>query len=74
MVHARAEVGDHLQLLAGAVDQGRVDLVGDGGHQNLGPLNGGFERRTVHGRVLEVQLGVEKLAHTGLDRIREASG
>ena len=74
MVHARAEVGDHLQLVARAVDQVGVDDVGDGGHQNLGALDGGLQGGAVHRLVLQVQLGVEQLAHPRFDRVGQASG
>ena len=74
VIHARAEVGDHLQLFAGAVDQVCVNEVGDGGRQDLGPLNRRLQRRPVHRLVLKVQLGVEQFAHPRFDRVRQASG
>jgi len=74
MVHARAEVGDHLQLLARACDQFGVQLVGDGRRQHLGPLQGGGQFVARHRPVGQVQLGVEKFAHPRLNGVRQASG
>ena len=59
VVHARAELGDQLQLRPGAGEQAPVQPVGDGGHQRVGG----------HGAVFGVQLHVEQLAHAELDRI-----
>jgi len=74
VIHARAEVGDHLQLIACARDQFGVQLVGDGRRQHLSPLQGRSQLIARHRPVGQVQLGVEKFAHPRFDRVRQASG
>jgi len=74
VVHPGTEVGDHLQLFAGPGDQLRVEAVSDGRHQHLGPQQGLSQGGAVKRAVGEVQLGIEQLAHAGLDRVRQAAG
>jgi len=71
MVDAVAEVCDQLHLLAGLGDQMGVDGVGDRGNQYVGLSHslGDFGFR--HRLVIEIQMGVEKFAHSRLDEFRE---
>ncbi|MNE04645.1 hypothetical protein D3C80_971820 [compost metagenome] len=74
VVHARAEVGDHLQLLARARNQVGVQMVGDGRDQDLGALQGGGQVVARHRPVGQIQFGVEQFAQTCFHRIGQASG
>ena len=71
VVDAGAEVGDQLQLLAGRGDDAGVDAVGDGRHQHVGARHRRGQARRRQRRVVEIELGVEQLAHPRLHRIGE---
>ncbi len=74
IVDAVAEIGDQLQLHIRLLENVFGDLVGDGRHQDVGAAYrfGDLLRR--HRRVVEIEPGVEQLAHPGLDRVRELAG
>ena len=74
IVDAVAEIGDQPQLAVGLLEQFLGDLVGDGRHQHVGGADrfGDLLRR--HRRVVEIEPGVEQLAHPGLDRVRQLAG
>ena len=74
MVDAGAEGGDEAQLLAGLAENPRVDAVGHCRHEDVGLLHRGDQLGLAHRLVVQVQPGVEKLHHPGLDRIRKAAG
>ncbi|MNV29952.1 hypothetical protein D3C71_1212010 [compost metagenome] len=74
VIHARAEVGDHLQLLARPLDEVGVQMVGDGRDQDLGALQGGGQVVARHRPVGQIQFGVEQFAQTCFHRIGQASG
>ncbi|MNE90431.1 hypothetical protein D3C80_1879420 [compost metagenome] len=74
MIHACAEIGDHLQLLARPRDQFSVQMVGDGRDQDLGALQGGGQIVARHRPVGQVQFGVEQFAQTRFHRVGQASG
>ena len=69
VLDAVAEIGDQLEGRPGLLDQGGVDAVGDGGHQHVGLAHGGHQLGLGHGAVVDVEPGVEQLAHARLDRI-----
>ena len=71
----------HLELqrrtFGRAIDPGQqvsVAPVGDGRHQYIGPSHGIRQRLAAERRVGQVQFGIEQLAHTRFDRVRQASG
>ena len=74
VIHTRAEIGDHLQLVAGRGDQGAVDGVGNGRDQHIGPLHRRLQRSAVHGSVGQIQFGVEQFAHARFDCVGQPSG
>ncbi|MNR55197.1 hypothetical protein D3C85_1755200 [compost metagenome] len=74
MVHARAEIGDHLQLFARALDELSVQMIGDGRDQDFGALQGGGQIVARHRTVGQVQLGVEQFAQPRFHRVGQASG
>ncbi len=47
------------------------DFVGDGGHQHIGGPYRLGDLFLTHRRVVEIEPGVEQLAHPGLDRVRQ---
>ena len=74
IVDAVAEIGDQLQVRPGLGEERGVDLVGHGRHQHVG----GLHRLDQLGRrqrlVVDVEPGVEELAHARLDHVRQAAG
>ena len=74
VVDAGAEIGDQLKPVARLGDHLRVDAVGDGGHQHVGPRHRRGQGVGRHRRVVGIELGVEQLAHPRLHRIGELSG
>ena len=58
-------------LHVGLLDQFFVDRVGDGRHQDVGGADrvGDLLRR--HRLIVEIEPGIEQLAHAGLDRVRQ---
>ena len=66
---AVAEIGDQLEVPAGAGNQPVVDPVGDGWHQHVGFLHRRRQRLARHRLVIDVQAGVEQLAHARFDRV-----
>ena len=73
MIDPIAEIGDQLHLLAGLGDHGRVDLVGDGRHQNVRLAHRLDDIGLRHRLVFEVEASVEQLAHAGLDKLRQSA-
>ena len=71
VVDADTEVGEELELVAGAGDDLGIDSVGDGRGQHVGAVHRRHQGLGVHGCVVEVEFGVEQLAHTRLHRIGE---
>jgi hypothetical protein len=71
VIHACAEVCDHLKLGAGPRDQLRINPVRHGGGQNIGRGQGVGHLFDGKGSILSVQLCVEQFAHPGLYRIRK---
>jgi hypothetical protein len=71
VVHAVAEIGDQLQLRAGLGQQGAIDPVRHGRHQDVRRLDRLGELGMAHGSVGDVEARVEQLAHARLDRIRK---
>ena len=71
IVDAVAEIGDQFQLAVGLLEKLFGDLVGDGGYQDIGRADriGDLFRR--QRRIVEIEPGVEQLAHAGLDRVRQ---
>src|SRR6185437_8060617 len=69
VVDAGAEIGDQLQVRAGAHDHLAVDLVGDGGDQHVRLLHRLDQLGLAHRAVVDVETGVEQLAHARLDRV-----
>ena len=67
MVDAVAEIGDQLQVLAGLGDHAGVDRVGDGRDENVRLAQNLDDLGFRHRLVVEVELGVEQLAHARLD-------
>ncbi len=67
IVDAIGKAGDQLQLRPGLLDQRGIDSVGHRWHQNVGALHGGDQFRLRAGAVIEIEFGVEKLAHARLD-------
>ena len=57
---------------AGLGDQRRVDAVGDGRHQHIGFLDRRHQFRLGHRPIVDVQAGVEELAHARFDLVRAA--
>jgi hypothetical protein len=74
MIDAVSVVGDQLEFISGLAQYGRIDAVGHRGHQHIGVLYGVGELRRGHGLVIEVELGVEQLAHARLDAVRKLAG
>ena len=71
IVDAVAEIGDQPQLAVGLLENVVSDFVGDGGHQHLGGADGFRDLFGRHRRVVEIEPGVEQLAHPGLDQVRQ---
>ena len=71
VIDPNPEIGDQLELLASAGDQFSIDSVRDRWSQNVGAIHRRRQGLGVHRGVVEVELGVEQLAHTGFDRVRE---
>ncbi len=69
VVDAGAEVGDEAKLRAGLGNHGAIDAVRDGGDQHVGDFQGFGDLALRQGRVIDVEPGVEQLAHAGLDDI-----
>ena len=71
IVDAVAEIGDQPQLAVGVLEKLFRYFVGDGGHQHVGGPHrlGDLFRR--HRGIVEIEPGVEQLAHPGLDRVRQ---
>ncbi len=74
MVHARAVIGDELQPLAGARDQRRVEIVGDGGHQHVAILHRRGQFGAAHPGVGGVEPDVEQLGHARLRLVGQGAG
>jgi hypothetical protein len=74
VVDAIAEIGDQLHLRAGLLDQRRVDLVGHGGHQNIGRTHGRNQFGLGARLVVDVEFGVKQLAHARFHMVRQAAG
>lgn len=68
---AVAEIGDQLEPALGLVEHRLVDLVGDGGHQDVGRAHGVGELLLSHRLVVEIEPGIEQLAHPRLDAVRQ---
>jgi hypothetical protein len=62
-----AEIGDQLQPLAGMPQHRGVDAVGHRRHQHVGDLHRLGELGRAHRLVVEIQPGLEQLAHARLD-------
>jgi len=56
---------------AGLFDHRRIDAVGDGGDQNVGRLHGRDELVLGAGHVVDIQVGIEQLAHPCFDGLRQ---
>ncbi len=74
IIDAVAEIGDHAQLAVGVFEDRLADHVGDGRHQHVGGAGRVRDLFRRHRRVVEIQPGVEQLAHPGLDRVRQLAG
>ena len=73
VIHARAVIGDQFQLVARLPQKARVDLVGDRGHQHIGPAHGGGEFVARHRRVGIAQVDIEEFLHPGFHRLGQPS-
>jgi hypothetical protein len=71
IVDAVAEIGDQFQLAVGIFKKLFGDLVGDGGHQDIGCADRVGDLLARQRRIVEIEPGVEQLAHAGLDRVRQ---
>jgi len=71
VVDASAEIGDQFQLIAGLVEDGLVDAVGDGWNQHLGRLRRLDQFGLAHGLVVCVETRVEQFHHPRLDNVGE---
>jgi hypothetical protein len=71
IVDAVAEIGDQLQPAFGLLEQFFGDLVGDGRHQHVGGADRIGDLLGGQRRIVEIEPGVEQLAHAGLDRVRQ---
>jgi hypothetical protein len=69
VVHARAEIGDQLELWSGLGDQVGAQAVGDGGDKHLRRRHRMGKGVGRHRPIGGVELGVEQFAHPNLDRI-----
>jgi len=69
MVDAVAEIGDQPQLLAGLAQHRGIDAVGHGRHQDFGRLDRLDQVGVAHRMVVDVEAGVEQLAHPRLDLV-----
>ena len=74
IVHPGAEIGDQLQVRAGLGDQAGIDMVGDGGNQHSAVAMASASCAPGHGRVVQVQAGVEQLAHPRFHLFRQLAG
>jgi hypothetical protein len=74
IVDAIAEIGDHLQLAVGLLEQFLGDLVVDGGNEHVGGANRFGDLRRAHRRIIEIEPRVEQLSHPGLNRVRQFAG
>ena len=74
VVDAGAEVGEQLQPRPGRGNDVGGDVVADRRHDDVGAGKGVGEPVHIHRDVVEVQLDVEQLGHTGLDHLRQAAG
>ena len=71
IVDAVAEIGDQPHLAVGLLEKFFRDFVGDGRHQHIGGPHRFRDLFRRHRRVVEIEPGVEQLAHPGLDRVRQ---
>ena len=71
IVDAVAEIGDQPQLAFGLLEHFFGDFVGDGGHQHIGGADRVRDLIRRQRRIVEIEPGVEQLAHAGLDRVRQ---
>ncbi len=67
MVDTGPEISDQFQLLTGTIDQIGINTVCNRRHQHIGPLHARRQRR-------QIQLGVEKFAHSRFNRVGKTSG
>ena len=74
MIDPIAEIGDQPHLIARLRDHRRIDVVGDGRHENVSLAHRLDDLGLRHRLVLEVEPGVEQLAHAGLDQLRQPPG
>ena len=74
VIDAVGEAGDQLELRSGLVDQRGIDPVGDGRHQHIGAAHGGDSSSRLRGAIVDIQLGIEQLAHAGLDDVGQFAG
>ncbi len=71
VVDARSEVGDEAKLRTCLRDDRAIDAVGDGRHEDVGDLGRLHELRLRHRLVVDIELGVEELAHACFDDVRQ---
>ena len=61
----------NFSLAVGLLEKLFGDFVGDGGNQHIGGADGFGDLFRRQRRVVEIEPGVEQLAHPGLDRVRK---
>ena len=71
---AIAEIGDDLQLRPGLVKHGSVDPIGHGGHQHFRRFHRLHQFRLSHGVIVQIEAGIEQLAHARFHLFRQFSG
>ena len=71
IVDPGAKIGDQFQALARTRQEPRIDSVGNGRHQDLGPLQGIEQGVRAHGLIAQIKLCVEQFAQARLHRVRQ---
>ena len=74
VIDAVGKACDQFQLRSGLFDQRCIDPVGEGRNEHVGALHRCHEFRLAARRVVDVELGVEQLAHARFNDIRQFAG